>query len=851
MEISVLEASGLITDPNQLSSVPPSALKSCTNVDCDRINTYQKTRGFKDYATLTGVVKKFFSYQGKTLVYYLNGVTPTLAYDNNGTFVNYGAITSTYPMFSTSANSNFYFTTDNGVKKLDSVTGSILSSGVPQGLGGTYTLIATTANILANNQKTAYRVVWGYTDANNNLILGAPSPRIPVVNTSGSTKDVQLVLQIPDEITSTKYFYQVYRADAVVNTTEPIDEMYLVGQVTLNTTDLTNRFVTFTDRTSANDTGATIYTAPSQQGIENAYFQPPFAKDIGTFEGSTFYANTKTKQIILSQLTKVQSTGFGYFTITGDITNTQFVMINVPSTTNVQIGQAITGSGIPANTTVLGKTSTTVTLSNAATITATGATFTIRDFIQVGSEIYYASDVNDNVNRYFNVNTDLESATINFTNLVNAISVSYNAYYLGIGDVEKGKFEIEALSFSTPQFTLTGSQGSAFIGNLPQSSQNESVGNRLYLSLPNQPEAVPFGNYIDIGSSEFFIERILFLRDSFFIFTSDGSLWKGVGSTIDTISVRLYNSNAKLRGIQLPAILDNNIFCFSDQGVLVINENGIEIISDNIKTDLFKISKVRNSTFESVSFGIGYETDRKYIMFMNELSTDTLAKQAFVFNTLTKAWTRWKRDANYAFWNRDEDRLYTGTSIVRQERKDYAVTDFCETELDVSIITVSGVTVTLSSVSGIQVGWSLYQNGLKSKILEINGTTLTLSLSLGFVAGSAKVCQPVEFSFSYLPQAYGALMKSKAHKELFHYVQNVNFESFDQTISNEDQSSPDTDSIVPKSTALPVQYLRTFLPKNQTRSNWLNITISQSEACTNFEYLGYVLSGDVISDRSK
>lgn len=851
MEITVLEASGLTTDPNQLSSVSAGNVISCTNLSCDKENIYEKTRGYRTYATLSGLVSKFFEYQGKTLVYYLkNGTTQTLAYNIAGTITDYGTIESTYPMFAMSANSNFYFTSNDGIKKLDSVASTIQNAGVPQGLGGAPTLItATTGNVLQNGYQTAYRIVWGYTDANNNLILGAPSPRVPVVNSSGATKDVSLVIQIPDQITNVKYFYQIYRAEEVVVATIPLDEMYLVNQITLTSTDITNGYVTFDDHVSVDNLGATIYTAPSQQGIENSYYQPPFAKDIGEFEGTAFYANTKTKQIILLTLKQVQATGFGYFSFTADSTSGSYILTNVSDTSSVQIGQLITGVDINLNTYVLGKTATTITMSLPAFGTTVGMSVTIRDFIKIGSEYYYAADTNDASLYYFNVNTDIETATINFTNLVNDLSLDYNAYYLGIGDIDRGMFEIEALTFGSSAFTISSSQPTAFISNLPQTSTNEVGGNRLYLSLNGLPESVPAGNWVAIGTAEYAIQRILFLRSSFFIFKEDGSVYKGVGSTIDSISIRRLNSNAKLRGIQLPAVLDNNIFCFTDQGVSVISENSIDIISKDIERTLFAISKTRNTSFEDVSFGISYESDRKYIMFVTTNSTDTVATQAFVYNVLTKRWTRWQRDASFGFWNVSEDRLYLATDIMKQERKDYQNTDFSEDETDVSIVNVNGTTIELDVV--VTIGWTLYQDGIKSVITAVNGTTVTVSQSLGFVIGSAKVYEPMAFDFTYVPQPMKNLIETKHNRELFHYVQNVDFKSFSQTISNEDQSTSTTDAVVPKSSALAIQPIRSFVPMNQARSHWLNIKISQEEACTNIEYLGYAIIADTVSERSK
>lgn len=853
MEINVLEAYGLITDPNPLSSVKPGALASATNCSYDRLNIYEKTRGFKPCATLSGLVKKFLTYQSKTLAYYLkNTTTQTLAHDTGDcNFVDYGTVENSYPMFSTSANSNFYFTSDDGVKKLDSVTGSILFAGVPRALGGTYTLIDTTGNIIQTAMAMWYRVVWGYTDLNNNLILGAPSPIIAILNQSGVTKDVELNFQIPDKITDTKFFYQIYRSLEVVDTTFPLDELYLVDQVNLTDANITDGFIVYTDHKVVENLGATIYTAPSQQGIQNSYFQPPQCKDIGTFEGVNFYANTKTNQTTLITLQKVQADGFGYFSITGDTTTGSLIVTNVSDTASVQIGQSITSADLPSGTTVLGKTLTTITISQAALNTVVTSAITIRDFLLIGSEYYYASDANDPANRYWDVNTDIETATINLTNLINDISVAYNAYSLGIGEIDKGLFQIESMNFTDPVFTVNASQPSSFIPNLPVDSTNEEFKNRIYLSLPGKPESVPPGNAFDVGTQEYGIQRILFLRDSWFVFKEDGSIYRGVGSTLGDVSLRKFDENAKLRGIQLPAILNNEIYCFTDQGVLAISENGLQVISYSIERELFALSKTRNTSFEDVSFGIGYESDRKYIMFVTTNPDDEVATQAFVFNTLTRGWTRWERDVSFGYWNIAEDRLYIATDIIKRERKDYQNTDFAESEVDVTITDVSGNLITLSSVTGVQVGWTLYQDETKSVIESINGNILTLTKSLTFIEGPAKVYEPVNFSFTYVPNSYGSLTQSKAHYEIVHFVENVDFESFSQTISNEDQGTPETDSMVPKSSALPLQYIRTFLPKNNTRSTWLNITISQNEACTAFIYLGYTLIGDIISERSK
>jgi hypothetical protein len=96
------------------------------------------------------------------------------------------------------SNKNLYFTTDNGVLKLEREDLPVLEAGIPPGLDlqgelGQDSSGANTGPILPNGQ-VAYRILFGRRDANNNLILGAPSEAIVLRNnvislTSGLSYD--------------------------------------------------------------------------------------------------------------------------------------------------------------------------------------------------------------------------------------------------------------------------------------------------------------------------------------------------------------------------------------------------------------------------------------------------------------------------------------------------------------------------------------------------------------------------------------------------------------------------------------------------------------------------------------
>lgn len=207
-----LQVAGLYTNPNQFSEVPPGALTKADNCVIDKGGVIESRRGFKKYGdTLANSTNSLHIYRERLIVSH----GTNLAYDSDGlgTFVDYSGTYSPpsgYLIQSLQQNGNFYFTTDSGLKKIQSLSGTPGNAGIPKALDGEGSTTGA-SGFLANNFTVAYRIVWGIKDDNNNLLLGAPSGRLVVANTSGGTRNMSLTFLIPDGITAS-YFFQVYRS---------------------------------------------------------------------------------------------------------------------------------------------------------------------------------------------------------------------------------------------------------------------------------------------------------------------------------------------------------------------------------------------------------------------------------------------------------------------------------------------------------------------------------------------------------------------------------------------------------------------------------------------------------------
>jgi len=277
-----------------------------------------------------------------------------------------------------------------------------------------------------------------------------------------------------------------------------------------------------------------------------------------------------------------------------------------------------------------------------------------------------------------------------------------------------GKYKITVLSPTayTVPVNITGQDlvgTSCFYYLATQESSNEKSINRLYFSKFGIPEAVPYSNYIDIGPKDKAILRILALRDNLFVIKEDG-IYIVSGQIAPNFSVRLLDRNAAVTAPDTAVVLNNQIFALADQGVISISESGAPIISRLIED---KIKAVTNNRFnyKSLSFGVGYETDRAYIIWLPTKTTDEVSTQCYRYNIFEKTWTRWTKSATCVLVKDEDDKLYLGAgdrAFIQQERKSNDRTDYADRSI-LKAVSTNGYnptdrTIILNSVLDVEVG---------------------------------------------------------------------------------------------------------------------------------------------------
>jgi hypothetical protein len=705
-----LKIKGLYTSLNELSEVPEGALLVADNIDISKDSIAEPRRGFERvtgaYSTATHRAKRSWFYQGKQFSHHGDpGSENTVSFLDAGVWTSVGTFSAPtgFRVRDLTANQNLFFTTSAGVKKLDAYNGTARQAGAVKALDLQASL-GSNGTALANNARVAYRMLWGYRDANDNLILGAPSQREEISNSSGNDKDVSITFTIPSGVT-TSWIYQIYRSAEFGTSETPNDELGLVYEASPSSGDITAGLVTLTDITPTALRGPTIYTAGSQESIGAGNEAPPLAKDMAVFRDCVFYLNTVSKH---------------RYTLT---------LIAVGGSSGIANDDTVTIGGV----TYTGKGSETIASAQFKVETA-------------GTPSQYIRDTALSLVRVINRH---------------ASSTVY-AYYLSGPDQLPGIILLEERSIGGNAFAVVSSKATCWNPSLPssgtaESSTNDSSPNGLAWSKPNQPESVPLPNKKGVGSKDAAGLRLVPLKDALYVFKADG-IYKVTGY-YPYFEIELLDSSAKLVGADTPAILNNQIFCLTDQGVTIVSD-GVKIISRPIEQDLLRLFDADLSLVESTSWGVGYETERKYYLFMVDSAGDTHPTQAWVFNVFTNAWTRHLLSATTGVVY--EKRLYLGDASSQyflRDRRSSTYLDYADFGFSTSITAAASLVVTLADgTDNISVGDVLYQSAtVFSLITAVDPlvSQVTVQTNPGFTVAAVDVLKAIATEIKWAPITLG------------------------------------------------------------------------------------------------
>src|SRR6266498_1509103 len=556
----------------------------------------------------------------------------------------------------------------------------------------------------------------------------------------------------------------------------------------------------FTDSLPDSLLGAALYTNPQQEGILQANIQPPSARDICEFKGCLFYANVSLPPRVIATLLSVGGAGLR----TGDIFQMGGLNYAAGTVENINTGTF--------------KLYTDGTPSQNVQSTAASIARVVNRRPDNSTHICFAL-----------LGTEDEPGKLIFQRLTYGVNVDWDPT-------------------SGPQPRAT-----AWSPGTAQQGAGETQRNAIYWSKSRQPDAVPFLSFARLGSADKEILRIIPTRDSVFILKEDG-VWRLSGDGPDTFRVDPVDTTLECVAPETALALDGTCFVLTEQGVVRITETGIVVVSRGIEPVIQpKIAQALRSTVKSTAFAVGYESDRKYMIWLPTAPGQDSNPEAYVYDLFTDSWVRRTDRFSCAILNPADDILYLGDGdTVYKERKTFVgANDNCDKSVAATIVgtDVSGDLVILSDASLVKAGDGIGQGGgeIPEKyaiVLKVSGNVLTMDRPLtasspaDFVPGSCLVFRAIPCATQWSP-LYAQ------NPAALHHMREVSLIFREHTYSS--ASLHFSTNLVPAESTVTFnradygasfgvvkqQVLRTLVPKPHRRASQLNIRYEHRQARTN------------------
>lgn len=876
--ITKLKFSGVATHKNRMSEVREGALAIGESLLLDRESIAEPRRG-QPYESFTAIgtalqsFRRLIAFGGKLISHI---ATTLRRRDSASSWVAY---TGTYTEPDTGfrirdaqQNSSLYFTTNAGIKKLESLTSTPRAAGVHAPLDGRGSTTGA-SGFLADSTAVGYRAILYYTDANDVEVPSAPSQRLIVQNSSGGTRNVALTWYIPSGLT-TSYYYKIYRSETTEAVSDPpSDELQLVIEGQLTSANISAGNFTATDSTPDSLRGEKLYTSPSIEGPENANDEPPLARDLTSFQGLMLYANVTGKHRFFLNLLGTGTSALRFVSDNVSTTNGSAAMTSVATTTTLRVGMKIkAAAGIPATARILTIDSAT-TLTMSVNATASGARdVEFQDVVRIGGVEYFGATATVVANKEFQVYTagtasqNIESTALDFGLVVNGnASATVYVFYDSAFDGFPGQMRIQERAVGGSSFQVSTTAPEAFSPVLPTTDSGAQVSkadrrpNFIVPSKADQPEAVPLGSGIRCGVTA--IRRIIALREAVIVLSDVVGILTGT----DRSNLRYdeLDSTTRLIAPETAVVVNDAVYAYSNQGVVKISPQGVQIASREIERDLVRASRLTG--FADSAFAIAYETDRSYIL---AVPTANSATPTFLwrYHAFTDAWTHALATVSCGIVDPATDELCLGDgtpSLMRRERKNFNRTDYADDELPVNITSSSGLTVNLTSAALLLPLDLLVQGANEVRIAAINSNALTMASVATWSNGAATVYRPIDVVIELMPFHAGDPAQMKQFTEMFLIFREAEFSgllvefasdffpNFDYsvTVGVADPESDWGSQLPMGSDVQNEQVIRLFVPREIQRCHWIRPRLSFSICRESMALAGYAFKVRPMSSR--
>lgn len=609
-------------------------------------------------------------------------------------------------------------------------------------------------------------------------VLSAVPAGVTAIN-FGIRNSSKLVFTLPTGVDTT-FLYRIYRSDASISDAVEPDEstLQLIEELNVSSANVSAGYIEYTDIVDDLFKTTYLYTNPNTgEGIGEANFQPPVSQDIALFKNHLFLSYPTTFYSYALSLIRSASATFSngdYLDVIQlDYLKTATsalwqsgttVRYAVSAITNFQVGQYVLFTGF-VNSANNGKfiitavNSTTIDCTNAgrpdavlneSALTAPRA-YPVRRYTAAASISYNTAKGGD-----FLLTTSSASVATNIDKTARSICTTINrdtysncyASYTSSSQSLPGQMFVYG-RIVTNNFAFQANDadtGSNFDPTLPITTSditilgtNSVFPNGLYISKQSEYEAFPLASYLLVGSKDAAIQRIMPLKNSLIIFKEDG-IFSLRGSTRDDFSVIPLDLSVSCNAVESIQDLNGAIYCMSLDGVVMVTETNVSIVSRDIEPLLTSI--FTDADFPTSTYSTKIDDDRLYMV--TTITPNNGSATTYVYNVITNVWTTSTKLYKNGIVKRSDNIHYaitTADSIIKM-RKLSTKLDFCEESATVSSISgVAGdnLSCTVVSTLTLAAGDVLVWDSTINRIESVAGAVCTFTNNINFTASDLPV----------------------------------------------------------------------------------------------------------------
>lgn len=376
--------------------------------------------------------------------------------------------------------------------------------------------------------------------------------------------------------------------------------------------------------------------------------------------------------------------------------------------------------------------------------------------------------------------------------------------------------------------------------------------NRVYYSKQAQPEAVPALNFFDVGSSSFGIQRMIRTRESLFIFKRDG-IYRLTSTSPADQRLDLVDPTFSLIHPDAACAFDNQVFAWTNQGVVMASDSGITPISANIiQQQLESVqAALAGASPDAKPFCFADESrDIVYLGIPSVAATLEYCTEIFVFCARTSTWSRYEFSDRYLRggikrFTSSGSKLVGSTTASVSAAYEQTALPYDQT-FAVTLTVVLGLQVTIAGGSGWAptVGDVVEAAGVAKIVTEVISPTVFNVQSAGLAAGAGTAYVAVSSELEFVvkeAQNPGMLKHWLYVTPVFGALKEI--VAFDATFRTNQDATPATlNASVPYSSSVQPRVVRLTPTRQHSRAAELFVKFGFRSAFADWELQGMSLT---------